>query len=373
MTREEFTAVIDRRHQYAQEWKAKTGRKVVGYFCTYMPEEIAYAAGLLTVRVISGTEPPALVERYMPSWTCPFSRGCLNEAIAGRYDYLDGLVFPFTCFHMHSAFHYWAKEIPIAYSYRMTVPKVLERSGVKAFFVEELRRFKRSLEGLTDRRISDDDLRNGIAILNRSRQLMRQVYELRKADSPPLSGAEAHEMVLSSQVMDKEEHSALVAGWLEVLPTRQDRPPSGPRLMVVGSAVDRTEVIRDIEDQGATVVTDDLCVGSRYFCNDTRLDGDPLLAIADRYLERRNCPTKAAWDRRYRDILQLARDYRVDGVLVLHQKFCMPHETDYPRLKQLLQEAGLPHLLLELDIPVPHGQIRSRAQAFVEMLQPSLV
>ena len=32
------------RHEYAKEWKERTGGKVLGYFQVYFPEELAHAA-----------------------------------------------------------------------------------------------------------------------------------------------------------------------------------------------------------------------------------------------------------------------------------------------------------------------------------------
>ena len=37
---EMFQEWYENRHEYAKEWKKKTGGKVMGYFCTYVPEEI---------------------------------------------------------------------------------------------------------------------------------------------------------------------------------------------------------------------------------------------------------------------------------------------------------------------------------------------
>ncbi len=44
---DQFVEWEKNRHDYAREWKARTGGKVLGYFCTYVPEEIPYAAGVL--------------------------------------------------------------------------------------------------------------------------------------------------------------------------------------------------------------------------------------------------------------------------------------------------------------------------------------
>ncbi len=54
---DDFKALYTDRHTYAIEWKrAHPGAKVLGYFCTYVPEEILYAADVLPVRILGGHE-----------------------------------------------------------------------------------------------------------------------------------------------------------------------------------------------------------------------------------------------------------------------------------------------------------------------------
>ena len=100
-----FHDCVDDRHRYAKDWKAKTGGKVIGYFCTYVPEEIIYAAGMLPVRIIGNNESQTITDEYCSrnKW-CPFSRNCLAEGLRGHYDYLDGLVIGASCFHTQASF-----------------------------------------------------------------------------------------------------------------------------------------------------------------------------------------------------------------------------------------------------------------------------
>lgn len=364
-----FREVIADQRKYGRSWKDKTGKKVIGYLCTYMPEELVYAAGLLPVRVVASEEPPVLAERYMAQWTCPFSRGCLEQGLRGRYDYLDALVFPWTCSHTHAASYYWGAHVPNAVTYLLSLPKAMERRGAKSFLIAELTAFKDWLEKLCGIEIEGKDIERGIEICNNNRRLMRQVYNLRKQNPPLISGHDAIEMVLAGQLMDKTEHSLLLSHWLQDEDKRSNNAGSAVRLMVVGSCVDKPQVMQLIEGMGASVVIDDLCTGTRYFWDEVSPGDDPLAAIAQRLIDKVNCPAKIAGDRRYNHILKLAVDYNVQGVIILHQKFCNPHGNDYPNLRNRLNENGYPSLLLELDIPVPGGQIKNRVQTFVEMLE----
>ncbi|MFQ5827312.1 MAG: 2-hydroxyacyl-CoA dehydratase, partial [Dehalococcoidia bacterium] len=100
---ERFEEVAKSRHDYAREWKARTGGKVLGYFCTYVPEEIVYAAGVLPVRILGSHEPQDVTEPYLYGGFCPFCRDCLAQGLLGRYDYVDGVAIARSCVHIYQA------------------------------------------------------------------------------------------------------------------------------------------------------------------------------------------------------------------------------------------------------------------------------
>ena len=202
---------------------------------------------------------------------------------------------------------------------------------------------------------------------------MRSIYELRKVDNPPLNGVEALEMVLSSQLTAKEEHNVWLSDWLKELGEKKSKNESKARLMIIGSVIDKSEVIELIESQGGIVVTDELCTGTRYFWDDVDENDEPLAALARRYLDKVNCSCMIAGDRRFKHIEKMMSQFNVQGAVIVHQKFCTPHGNDYPYLKQWFTEKGIPHLLLEIDIPTPGGQIKNRVQTLVEMLESELI
>jgi benzoyl-CoA reductase subunit C len=371
---ESFEDIVEHRHEYARNWKERTGGKVLGFFCTYVPEEIIYAAGILPVRILGGLEPQDVSEPHILGMYCPFCRDCLAEGLRGKYDYLDGVVLARSCQHMLQAFHSWTIHIPLSYSHFMGMPSLVSRPRARAFLRAETADFKRSLEEWTGKPIGNADLDRAIETYNTNRRLLRQLYELRKADPPLLSGAEAAAVVLASSLSDKAEHSRMLEDLLEMLPQRQDGPHSGTRIMVVGSENQSLDLFRLIEAPGANIVIDEMCTGSRYFWNEVIPQEDRLSAIASRYLDRPRCPIRDVTERkRLEHILNLVRDFRVQGVLLLQQKFCTPHEFDIPAINELLKENGIPTYSLELDVTLHQGAIRTRTEAFLEMLQLELV
>jgi len=68
---EQFKQWEKNRHDYAKQWKEDNGGKVMGYFCTYVPEEILYAAGVLPVRILYRTSYLCHVLPILSRLPCP--------------------------------------------------------------------------------------------------------------------------------------------------------------------------------------------------------------------------------------------------------------------------------------------------------------
>jgi benzoyl-CoA reductase subunit C len=177
-------------------------------------------------------------------------------------------------------------------------------------------------------------------------------------------------MVLASQMMDKAEQNETLEKVLARLPDRKDGPQPGLRLMVVGGENDNLEFMEMVEKLGANFVIDENCAGSRYFWNQAVPGKDRLDAIAQRYLDRPPCPAKDASDRiRTGHIMQLAKDYNIQGAMITQVKWCEPHGFDNVVIRDLLEANNIPTYFFEFDVTVPVGQFKVRAEAFLEQLR----
>ena len=368
---EQFKDWEKNRHTYAKSWKQKTGGKVVGYFCTYVPEEILYAANILPVRILGGHEPQDLTEPHIFGMFCPFCRDCLAQGLMGKYDYLDGIMIAQSCLHIRQTYTSWTKHIPIDFSYYLPMPNNVQSPHAVSYLAGELNEFKSALEKWTGKEITNDDIRNGIKIMNECRSLMHQLYEHRKKENPPISGEETMEVAISQQLVDKKEHTAELKKLLETIKTVSNGKNSGTRLMLLGSENDDIPFVQMVESVNGSIVIEDHCIGTRYFWNNVdEADGDPIQLISKRYVERPACPSKDWMDRsRIEHIVKLAEDYDVKGAIVIQQKFCDPHELDIPAIIKELNAVGIKTLFLEFDVTVPVGQFKIRVEAFLEMLQ----
>ena len=369
---ERFAKLLENHHQYARDWKARTGGKVVGYLCPYVAEEVIYAAGVLPVRLLSENEPDDLTDRYFYG-NCNCTRDILNEILKGRYEYLDGAVHANGCEWQERAFESWKYHQPLPFMFYAYTTNYVEGARVADALRSELDALKRGLEEWTGKKITDRALDNAIEVYNTNRRLMRQVYELRRVDNPVVSGAEAADMVLASQIMDKAEHNKLLTEVLKELPKRQGRK-QGVRLMYRGSPSHNSKMERLIESLGATVVIDELCTGSAYFWNEVIPQEDRLLAIARRYLDKPACPEKEIrYANRPAHILELIERFNVQGVVIDKQIYCDPHGSDNHRIWATLKERHIPFHYMERDTTLPIGELEARLEAFIDMLQPELV
>ena len=365
----QFREWIGNRHEYAKTWKEKTGNKVIGYLCTYVPEEILYAADILPVRVLGSHEPPTVTEPYIFAMYCHFCRDCLAQGLKGKFDYLDGIIEGQSCLHLRQAFNAWRLHIPIEYTYYICVPHGIQTARATPYYTKELAKFKQSLEKWTGKNITNEDLDKGIQILNRNRELMRKITEYRKVNPPKITGLEAMEMTLSSQMVDKEEHNKLLEQLLQELPNRKFNRQSNIRLMIIGSEDDDRVFMKNVENLGATFVIDEHCTGTRYYWDNVKPQEDRLGAVASRYVNRVPCPSKD-WPEltRIQHAVNLAKEYNVKGALIIQNKFCDPHGIEIPPLKEALAQIGVQTYPLEFDVTVPWGQFRTRVEAFLETL-----
>jgi benzoyl-CoA reductase subunit C len=361
---DKFKHWYNNRHEYVREWKDRTGGKVIGYFCTYVPEELLYAANILPVRILGAHTPQSVTEPHIFAMFCPFCRDCLAQGLQGKYNYLDGVMIAQCCLHIRQAFASWDLHVPVEYKYYLPMPNNVQTRHAYPYLKNELTELKLSLERWIGRSITDADIERGIEVMNTNRRLLRKVYELRKKDAPPINGVDAMYIVVSSQLVDKREHSEALR---ELLDKDMQASNPGIRLMITGSENDATEFIEMVESLNATFVIEDHCTGSRYFWNEVIPKTDLLLSIASRYIDRPPCPSKD-WPvrRRLRYNLDLIKEYRVQGAILVQQKFCDPHELDIPALRKELEKNGIPTLTLEFDVTVPVGQFKTRVEAFLE-------
>ncbi len=354
-----------------QKWK-DAGGQIVGYFCSAMPEEIITAAGMFPFRIRgTGSEGTELADAFFSSINCTFARHAFNVALKGEYDYLDGLTMFNSCDNVRRIYDHWIRQLNTSFTHFMSLPRKAEQSQVE-FFRGELSKFKNHMQDHFGVDITDDKLHQAIRLHNETRRLLRDLYELRKVDNPPITGAETLAVSVAATALPKARFNELLRELLDELKNREGIKDYRARLMVVGGVLDDPQYIEVIESQGAVVVTDSVCFGSRNFWVDIdESTDDPLMALAQYYVvDRPSCPrTHGLYEKRSDYIRNMIRDFKVDGVIFERLTFCDVWGFEQFPIVNDFKEWDIPLLLLDKEYTLSAvGQLRTRVQAFLETM-----
>jgi bzd-type benzoyl-CoA reductase N subunit len=356
---------------YARHWKTETRNRVVGFFCSYAPEEIIWAAGALPYRILGAGGSISRADGHLQAYSCSLVRGALDDALTGKLDFLDGAVFPHTCDSIQRLSDIWRLNAGFGFHLDLVLPVKLNTQSAKDYMLAVIKKFHHDLEEGLGVEISPEKLSKAVRTFNQIRTCLQRIYQIRKEHSAMLSGRDLHAIVKASMVMDRDrlaDRLSAVVDLLQSQPSETDMPRK--RLVLTGGICSMPEIYRPIEEAGGTVVWDDFCTGSRYFEGTIDLQGDLLNSIARRYFDRVICPAK------HRDcfsrgetLLKMVENTGAQGVIFVLLKFCDPHAFDFPYMKELLDRAGIPGMLLEIeDQQTSEEQLRTRLEAFIELL-----
>ena len=356
------------------------GKRVIGYICSFVPLEIITASGCIPFRVRGNIhEPITTGDTLLETIVCPYYRSCFDLSVKQRYDFLSGMVIPHGCDSMVRSYSVWSYSLPFSYFHFVNIPTVCDESSFD-FFNAELNTFRKSLGKFVGRPITDEDLFKAIRVHNENRDKVRALYEFRKADLPLIPGTELTMLLTVGSSLPIDEANALFDQVLTEIKQRGKSPlKKGPRIFIDGACLDNIELIKLVEELGGNVVADTICNGARDYFPKTDIGGDPIDALAHRYLDKINCPKTYRANKagtfegdiasRFGDIGTYAKEFKVDGAILYVYKYCDPFGFEVPARKAYYKSINVPLLHLE-DIYSAGtiGQLRTRVQAFLEMI-----
>ena len=369
---EKFSQAIPLANPWINSWKDE-GKKVLGYFCTYIPEEIMYAADILPVRVRArtcGAGDTPMGDAYMTPTACSYTRCCLELANQNHYDFLDGIVSCNSCDQIRRLYDNIRYKAPFPYHYIMGVPGCVSDT-THEWFRHELTKFKENLEKNFEVNISDEKLKKAIQVYNKSRTLLKELYELRKRDNPPITGTDVLNIISAGISMPRDQFNDLLTQQIQELKEKDGISDYRARIMIVGSMLDEPEYMKVIEDLGGLVVTDAQCLGTRYFWDLIDENKNPIDAIGERYLSKISCPRMTGkYTEREDFMVKLIKEFNVDGVILQRMKFCILWWAEIFLLRKRLKEEGIPFLELEREYVLSGaGAMKTRVQTFMEILE----
>ena len=363
----------------AEELKAEKakGKKIIGVFCNFVPEELVLAAGAIPIRLCSGCqEPIATAEEVLPRNFCPLLKSSLGMLMAKspHFELADVIITPTTCDGKKKIAEVLAEHKPV---WVMEVPHTTGTTQARELWLSEIIHLKKHLEELTGNKITKKNLRWAIELTNRRRALIRRLYDVRKRELVPIWG---RDVLLATNLWfhdDPERWTKMMEKLCEDVEAKKEgvRDAKAPRILLTGSPIilPTWKIPRLIEESGAVLVVDEICTGAKVvwdpvYVVDWSLN-EMMLGIADRYLMN-SCACFTPNRARIERLLQFVQNFKVSGVLYHVLMGCYIYSIEARHIEKTLMEKGTPMLTIETDYSTEDvEQIRTRIEAFLEMIQ----
>lgn len=357
------------------------GRKVIGTFCVFVPEELVLAVDAVCIGLCAGAELGfEEAEKFLPRNTCSLIKAAFGFKLAKVCPYIettDLVVGENTCDGKKKAYESY-KDI-IGNLYVMDLPQMKSAEG-RALLKAEYKKFAQKLEQMSGKKITVENLKNGIEIANNKRKAIHRMASLRSADPTPISGLDA---LLANQVFfydDPVRFTTSVNAICDELETRNKEgigvaPKGSPRILLSGCpmAVPNWKLPYIIETSNAVIVGEEMCTGERGTQNLVNTKGttvDELIDnIVDRYFQI-DCAVFTPNPDRLEHIKEMKKKYKADGVIHYGLQFCQPYQMESKIVEKELEKAGIPVLLIETDYSQEDvGQLKTRVEAFIERIK----
>lgn len=357
----------------------KKGGKVFGTFCVYVPDEIVFAADAIATGLCGGSQfwvPGG--EKVLPTSTCPLikaSVGARLDKTCPFFRIADMYVGETTCDGKKKAWEILSEDVPV---HVMDIPQMKRPKDIDAW-ADEIKMFLVEVEKLTGNKITPEKLAIAIKLINDKRRALARLYSLRKEENLPISGKD---VLVISQIAFYDDPTRFTAMTNKLCDELEERvknnvsvfPAGTKRIMLTGTplAIPNWKLHHIIETSGAAVVVEEMCTGTRYFENlvdesKTTID-EQIEVLSNRYMSI-NCACFTPNEGRIDDILRLAKEYNVDGIIDVNLKFCNLYDTEGYKVERAIKEAGIPVLGIETDYTDQDAeQLRTRVGAFIEML-----
>lgn len=352
-------------------YRERTGKGVVGVMPVYCPEEIIHATGFLPLGIWGSPNISITKTRAAwPSFVCSVAQSITELEALGAYRDLDAVVFSVPCDTLKCLSQKWDSSGVPAIVFTHPQNRRDSEQAACAFAREEYRIVKEKLEALLRVSISTDALKASIRIYNENRAACRAFSDACAQYAGLIKPSWRHTVFRARWFMEKSAHTALVNELMEAVRAEPLPDFQGRKILVSGIMTEPEEVLHILEENGFAIVADDLAQESRQIREDVPDDADPLLALARQWIRFDGCPLAFNERKpRARMLIDTAKKYGADAVIVCMPKHCDPEAFDYPILLREFRAEGMKSLCVETDPGTPSfEQIGTRIQTFAELL-----
>ncbi len=362
-----FLTVMDLKEQ---------GVPLVGTYCTFMPQEIPMAAGAVVVSLCSTSdETIEEAEKDLPRNLCPLIKSSYGFGKTDKCPYFyfsDLVVGETTCDGKKKMYEYMADFKPV---HVMQLPNSTADAASRALWKAEIHRLKEAVEQRFGTTITEETLRDAIALKNQERRATANFYRVGQLNPPALSGMDILKVVYGATFrFDKRALIDELNGMAErVRQEWQDgkRLEARPRILITGCPIGGAaeKVVRAIEENGGWVVGFENCTGAKATERCVEETGDVYDALTDKYLAI-GCSCISPNDQRLKLLSEMVEEYQADGVVDVILQACHTYAVESLAIKRHVRENhNIPYIAIETDYSTSDiGQLSTRVAAFIEML-----
>ena len=352
-----------------KRWR-EAGGKVVGHFQVYFPEELAHAAGMLPFKVRGAQIEARQAEARFGSYLCSILKTSLELVLSQRVT-LDMFISHPICDAARNLAAVWGRNFtyPCQILY---LPQNANSKHSAQYLRDEYARLMRDIEEVAGRRISDDDLRASIRVFNENRRLLHKLYAIKRETPWLLPADEAYVLMAVGGMIPREEHNELLKAVIPQIEARPAKPQDRIRVVFEGGFCEQppTDLLRAIA-LSCYVVDDDLLIGLRWIQEDVATEGDPLLNLADAYLEKSSYSPVQHDLRKPKEAMLLKRmkEARAGAAIITAAKMCEPGLDEQVAYSKALDEANIPYFVSEFEESMTSfDHLQIQLETFVENL-----
>jgi bcr-type benzoyl-CoA reductase subunit C len=346
-----------------------SGKKVIGVFPYFCPEELVDAAGMVPFGIWGADIQASEARRYYPAFICSILQTALELGIKGSFDSLSAVMIPTSCDSlkgMSANWRYGVKAVPVI---EVAIAQNRKAEAGVQFTASQFKKIRNQLSAICGSEISDEAVAASIAVYNENRAALRAFSKAAALHPDAISPSSRNAVIKAGYFMPRAEHTALVNELCEAVEALPQKKWEGLRIVTTGIISDCPELLKILEDNKIAIADDQTAYESVYYRDDTPVSADPFIGMAQRIGNIEGCsvlydPNK----NRARMLVSLAQSAKADAVLYIQTKFCDPEEYDYVPVKTMLKEAGIPLLTVEIDRQTSnYEQARSAIEAFREL------
>ena len=265
----------------------------------------------------------------------------------------------------------WSRNFPYP-AQILYLPQNANSSGAAHYLRHEYARILGDLDTVAGRRASQADLRQAIAVFNENRQLIRELYRIKRETPWLLPVDQAYVLVSLGGLIPREEHNLLLRELLPRIRARESRRQDRIRVVFEGGFCEQPPLdLLAMIGQSCYVVDDDLLIGLRFLLEDVALEGDPLQALATAYLEGSSYSPVQHDTRKPKEhmLLERIRNSGAEAAIIAAAKMCEPGLDEHVAYTKALDEAHIPYFVTEFEEKMSgFDQLQLQLETFVESI-----